>query len=218
MPALDAAFFDAVRPLFGGSLTQSQVDGITLICKAWERFGDGNIRHLAYVLATAKWETAHTMQPVREIGRGKGKRYGKPDETGKAPYGRGLVQLTWRDNYVNADIKLGLRGRLAENYDLALDPEISVRILIAGMLEGWFTKKKLSQFETFKDMRRVVNGTDKADLIAGYAQTFLRALAGLPATKAPEVPPATETPPAGLAGLLAALIKFIIDLLKGLRK
>lgn len=208
MPALDAAFFDAVRPLFGGSLTQSQVDGITLICKAWERFGDGNNRHLAYVLATAKHETAHTMQPIREIGRGKGKRYGKPDATGKAPYGRGFVQLTWRDNYVNADIRLGLRGRLAENYDLALDPEISVRILIAGMLEGWFTKKKLSQFDSFKDMRRVVNGTDKDDEIADIAVGFLKALEAEPAPSAVH----------GQWAWLTDLIKALIEWLKGLRK
>jgi len=28
MTALDAAFFDAVRPLFGGALSQQQVDGM----------------------------------------------------------------------------------------------------------------------------------------------------------------------------------------------
>lgn len=204
-----SAFFAAVRPLFGGSLTQKQVDGINLTLDAWERFGDGDDRHLAYILATKKHETANTMQPIREYGRGKGKAYGKPDETGKAPYGRGDVQLTWRDNYVKADIQLGLRGRLAENYDLALDPEISVRILIAGMLEGWFTGKKLSDFSSFKDMRRVVNGTDKAEAIAKYAEAFLEAIeqAG-----APEVPAEPETPPTGLLGLLVTILKFILNL------
>ena len=61
-------------------------------------------------------------------------------------------------------------------------------------------------------MRRVVNGTDKADLIAGYAETFLRALDGLPASAAPEVPATPETPPTGLAGVLAALITLIVKL------
>ena len=202
-----SAFFAAVRPLFGGALSQKQVDGMNLILDAWDRFGDGNVKHLAYILATVKWETANTMQPIREFGRGKGHAYDKPDETGKAPYGRGLVQLTHRANYVKADMELGLRGRLAENYDLALDPEISARILIAGMLEGWFTTKKLSDYDNFKDMRRVVNGTDKAQMIADYADTFLEALSK----------PEPVAPAAG-DGWLATLIKLIIDFIKGLKK
>jgi predicted chitinase len=214
MPAT-SAFFAAVRPLFGGSLSQKQVDGINAILAAWERFGDGDDRHLAYILATVKHETAHTMQPIREFGRGKGKAYGKPDETGKAPYGRGLVQLTWRYNYVKADMELGLRGRLAENYDLALDPEISVRILIAGMLEGWFTGKKLADYSEFKSMRRVVNGTDKASLIAGHADTFL---AAIQAAKAAAEPANPANPANGWVGILINLIKALFEWIKGLRK
>ena len=60
--------FDKVRPLFGGKLSQSQVDGVNQIVSSWETYGDGNIRHLAYLLATARWETAHTMQPIYERG------------------------------------------------------------------------------------------------------------------------------------------------------
>lgn len=168
--------FAAVKPMFGGKLSQGQVDGINHIVTAFNAHGDGLKWHLAYLLATARHETANTMQPIREYGLGKGHPYGKVDATGKAPYGRGYVQLTWDYNYKKADEKLGLGGKLAHDYDLALDPDIAARILISGCLQGWFTGKKLGDYASFKEMRRVVNGTDKSDLIATYANSFLRSI------------------------------------------
>lgn len=215
--------FNKVRPLFGGKLKQSQVDGIVVTLNAWDRYGNSNVHHLAYLLATKKWETAHTMQPIREFGRGKGRPYGKVDSTGKAPYGRGDVQLTWRDNYVRADRELNLGGRLAADYDLALNPEIAVRVLITGSLEGWFTGKKLGDYSNFKDMRRVINGTDKAAQIAAIADGFLAALtsrAAEPVKETPEteqVEPDVSTPEPK-SNWLAALIAIIVNFLKGLRK
>lgn len=171
------AFFAAVRGrLFGGKLSQPQVDGINLVLGAFATDGDGDPRHLSYILATDFHETDRTMQPIREYGLGKKHPYGKVDATGKAPYGRGLVQLTWRENYVLADKKLGLGGKLAADYDLALDPTIAARVLVRGSLEGWFTGKGLGAFKTYRDMRRVINGLDRADLIAGYAEAFEAAL------------------------------------------
>jgi hypothetical protein len=167
--------FDLVRPMFG-KLSQPQVDGINRIVADFNAYGDGDRRHLAYLLATAKHETWNTMQPVKEVGAGKGHDYGRIDATGKAPYGRGYVQLTHAVNYQKADSKLGLGGRLAKDYDLALDPDIAARVLIRGCIEGWFTGKKLSSYSDFKNMRRVINGLDKADLIATYANSFLRAI------------------------------------------
>lgn len=182
------AFFDAIRnPLFGGGLSEQQVQGVETITEAWYRYDTGqdvkaSRAQLAYVLATAYHETAHTMKPVREIGRGHGKRYGKPGRNGgQVPYGRGYVQLTWDENYERADQELGLDGKLIANYDLALDPEIAVKILFRGMFEGWFTGKKLHDYvnhqnRDFRNARRVVNGLDKATHIAGYAKEFLVAL------------------------------------------
>lgn len=174
--------FDVIRQMFGGHLVQSQVDGVNALMTAWAAGGDGDKRKEAYVLATAKHETADKMQPIKEYGLGAGHAYGKVDETGKAPYGRGYVQLTWRSGYVLADHKLSLGGKLAANYDLALEPDIAARIIVRGMSEGWFTGKTLADYinlsgTDFLDARRVVNGTDKASLIAGYADTFLTALA-----------------------------------------
>ena len=49
------------------------------------------------------------MQPIEEYGKGSTAAYGQPDpETGQTYYGRGFVQLTWRDNYARADQELDI--------------------------------------------------------------------------------------------------------------
>lgn len=125
------------------------------------------------------------MSPIREYGKGRGKKYGVPGRHGdQVPYGRGDVQLTWASNYEKMDAALGLGGRLLADYDLALDPVISADIMVAGMRDGIFTgvglgkflPTRLGSFEQFKDARRIVNGTDKDALIAGYAAVFQQGL------------------------------------------
>ena len=95
-------FFDHARlTLFDGSLRQSQVNGMNAILDEWDRaYAKKDDRWLAYMLATTHHETAMTMQPIEEYGKGNGRSYGVPDpQTGKAYYGRGFVQLTWKTNY-----------------------------------------------------------------------------------------------------------------------
>lgn len=180
-----AAFFDVVRkaaPL-GPSLSQSEVDGCTRILKACAGLP---LAWAAYILATDVHETAGQMRPIPEYGKGAGKAYGKPGRNaGQIAYGRGDVQLTWDDNYERADRELDLGGRLVANYELALDPEISAKVLVGGMTGGWFTGKSLADLlpsdrpatrAQFAGARPIVNGRDKADLIAGYAVTFQDAL------------------------------------------
>jgi putative chitinase len=58
--------FDVIRPMFGGSLTQEQVDGINAVLSAWEDHGDGDNRKLAYALATAHHETGRRFTAVIE--------------------------------------------------------------------------------------------------------------------------------------------------------
>lgn len=129
---------------------------------------------LAYILATAYWETAKTMKPVREAywlnedWRRKNLRY-------YPYYGRGYVQLTWKYNYKLAGDVFG--RRLVENPDIALESELAAKIIVRGMMNGWFTGKKLSQYVTlefsdFRNARRVVNGTDKAREIAKLAKEY----------------------------------------------
>lgn len=88
--------------------------------------------------------------------------------------GRGQVHLTGRDNYKKASAATGLD--LVGSPDLALRRDVSAKILVAGMSEGWFTGKRLSDYQSYEDMRRIVNGTDKAAVIAGYAVKFEAAL------------------------------------------
>lgn len=57
----------------------------------------------AYILATAEHESDH-FKTLTEYSKGKLKKYGKIDEsTGHAYYGRGYVQLTWKENYERYD-------------------------------------------------------------------------------------------------------------------
>jgi hypothetical protein len=80
------AFYDSIRQsLFGGSLSQSQVDGHSILGKACGIFRlDPFITQSAYVLATAYHETAKTMQPIEE--------YGGPSTRYAPWYGRGFVR------------------------------------------------------------------------------------------------------------------------------
>lgn len=131
--------------------------------------------HVAYILATAWHETAHTMKPVREYGGDKYLRTKK-----YWPYvGMGYVQLTWKYNYVMASDKLGV-DFVADPKKLLI-PEYAATILVRGMLEGWFTSKPLSRYITdeatdYVGARRVINGTDKANMIADYARVYERLL------------------------------------------
>lgn len=178
-----ATFFASVRKdIFNGKLSQSQVAGLDALLNEYEAKPCDTL-WMAYMLATAYHETAATMQPIAEYGKGKGRKYGVKGKYGQVPYGRGWVQLTWDFNYEKADKELGLDGALLKNFDLALDLGIATRILFRGMFEGWFTGKKLSDYFNDKttdwvNARRIINGTDKAQHIADIAQKFHTALKG----------------------------------------
>jgi hypothetical protein len=137
---------------------------------------------LGYALATTFHETARTMQPIEEYGRGKGKSYGP---TGF--WGRGFVQLTWEENYAKATQRLRQLGYLRANEDLVKTPKLAMRldvaaaILFYGMAEGWFTGKKLADYfggGRYEPVgaRRIINGTDKDELIAGQCGLMVDAL------------------------------------------
>lgn len=164
-------FFDRVRrSVFGGKLTKSQVDGISKILtyrdSNWPKMPDNE---LAYLLATVTHETAFTMQPITEMGSTqylKSKRYW--------PWiGRGLIQITWKTNY----LKFGIKDPAA-----ALTWPVSLDVAFRGMILGMFTGKKLSDYikpgkvPDYVGARAIINGTDRAKLIAGYALAFQDAL------------------------------------------
>ena len=169
-----AAFFAAVRSApFDGRLSQLQVDGMNAILDEWRKRKLTDLRWLAYMLATTFHETARTMLPIREFGRGRGARYGT------TYYGRGFVQLTWEANYRKASAVVGVD--LVADPDRALELPIAATIMFDGMIKGWFTGHKLvdhlnATVSDYVQARRIINGTDRAVAIAGYAVGFERAL------------------------------------------
>lgn len=164
-------------------LSQAQVKSLDIILNEWDKLCDTDLRRLAYILSTVYHETARTMLPIEEYGRGKGHPYGNP-VNGKTYYGRGYVQLTWRSNYDKMGRLIG--ADLVNNPELALDPAIAVKIMFEGMLKkesfrGDFTGHSLEEYfngakEDPVQARRIINGLDKAELIAGYYKKFYQCL------------------------------------------
>jgi hypothetical protein len=153
----------------------------------------------AYALATAYHETAHTMQPISEFG---GPKYFTRmyDITGARPKlahdmgnttpgdgprycGRGFVQLTWKANYAKASAVIG--EDLVAHPEKAMRVDVAAKIMRSGMEKGWFTGKAFRHYlpdakgtlAQYTAARRIINGTDKAGLIAGYAMQIEAALA-----------------------------------------
>lgn len=169
----------------------------------------------AYVLATARWETAHTMKPVKEA-YWLSETWRKNNLRYYPWYGRGFVQLTWEANYQKAAKKTGVA--LDKDPDLALDPHTAADVLVIGMVEGWFTGKKLSDYITLKTSnfvgaRRIVNGTDKAAQIADLAKQYdklLKAEGYGERAAAPE----TGIPASPKPSLLSLLLSFLSKLFR----
>lgn len=151
-------------------------------------------RHIAYLLATIKHETANTFEPIVERGSRKyfdryepatrlGKQLGNTEiGDGFRFRGRGYVQITGRHNYARLSTFVG-RDLIAQPDDACL-PDVAYKIASSGMINGLFTGVRLDRYITARKCdyvaaRRVVNGQDRAQLIAGYAGRFEQLLAGM---------------------------------------
>lgn len=147
------------------------------------------ITHKAYALATVRHECAGTWRPILELGNaahfaryegGLAHALGNTEPgDGYRFRGRGFVQITGRVNYRRLGGRLDLD--LESNPDQALDPVIAYRILSLGMSEGLFTGAPLDRYLTpgstdYVNARRVINGLDCAERVAGYAREFERIL------------------------------------------
>ena len=147
---------------------------IQAIISEARRQGITNKAQIAYILATVKHETNDTFQPVQEayfLGEPKAENY-RQTLWYYPFYGRGYVQLTHDYNYREYSNLLGLD--LINQPDLVMRPDISLLILIDGMKRRVFTGVGLDDYITasnvdFYNARRIINGTDAAPLIAGYA-------------------------------------------------
>lgn len=155
-----------------GELDEVQKDSIREIVAAFDQYGDGDKRKLAYILATCRHES--NFRPIKE-------RRARASQTHvynlqnrywhTGYYGRGFVQLTWQRNYEKMSKFLGVD--LVSNPDLALKPTFAAKILVYGMMNGSFTRRKLADYiaansADFYQARKTVNGLDKAALIQNY--------------------------------------------------
>lgn len=187
------SFYGLIRnSIFPGMLGPGQVDGINRILDEWERRNLTDVRWLAYMLATVYWETAHTMQPIREMG-------GEAYLRSKKYYpwvGEGLVQVTWEVNH---------RKYGATAPGQLMTWPIALKALFDGMIRGDFTNKKLSDYfgsgvSDWVNARRIINGIDRAQEIAAIARKFYSALLASKAQDAPR-PDVVPTPTRQLSWL-----------------
>jgi putative chitinase len=136
--------------------------------------------------------------------------------------GRGFVQITGKDNYERAGKKL--LTDLVKSPELATHCGTAASILYAGMAEGWFTGKKLSDYFRHGltdpyNARRIVNGLDRASDIAGYYHKFLAALEAAKVAGPSVVPPPPDIEPiapipqptnAAAAALVGGLVAAVV--------
>lgn len=187
---LNTAGFSILRNKFG-NLTQTQVNQLNSLVDLCETSGL-TTQQVAYCLATAWHETGTTLLPITEKGAISyfdkydtgpiAARLGNTPELDGDGYkyrGRGYVQITGTKNYRTfSDI---LNADIVTTPDLALRYDYAGIIMVEGMKRGLFTTKKLSDFinDTKTDYvgaRKIINGIDRAQLIASYAVTFESAL------------------------------------------
>lgn len=167
--AMIKLYLDSFKKSFG-ELNQAQAQSIAQIISSFLIYGDRDFRKLSYILATAWHESKLALVKEKRGAPGSDLYQRQEAYWPSGYYGRGFVQLTHKTNYE----KLGkfLNIDLVKNPDLALDRRYAADIINIGMMEGLFTGLNLARFintgADYINARKVVNGLDRAELIAGY--------------------------------------------------
>jgi len=190
----------------GGNAAQTEA----AIVQECLRQGVTDDAQIAYILATAKHESGDYVY-YEEIASGSA--YENRSDLGNSQpgdgvrfKGRGLVQITGRANYKKySDI---LKRDFVGDPKGMAEPSVAVFTLVHGSANGVFTGLKLSDYigggrQDFYNARRIINGTDRAELIAGYARDYLKRVPQLKNSSGSNVQPAmapqaapTTNPPA----------------------
>jgi len=170
-------------------LTETQKQSVQDIVDACTKYGVTDKRMMAYILATAYWETGRTMLPIEEYGRGAGHKYGHKIKQSGEPYetpdhiyyGRGFCQTSWYENYQMLSDQAYAKQQgwdFLNHPELLLLMEPSVWAMIHCMYHGLYTGVGLPKYfnDTVTDpvnARKIINGLDKADMIAGFYAEFI---------------------------------------------
>lgn len=195
-------------------LSANAEDSVKLIVAECQKQGITNPQQIAYILATAQHESDgfKTLEEYADGSAYEGRSdLGNTNSGDGVKYkGRGFVQLTGRVNYDKYSKIVG--KDLINNPELLQqDAGLSAFVLVHGMKNGSYTGAGLDEFTDasgnvdFNGARAIVNGSDRASLIAGYAQDWLKKVpqylgstptpmqAATPATPASTAP--VQTPP-----------------------
>lgn len=177
-----AKFYNSIRRKL--NLTTMNVMGMDKVL-AYGLPRRNSTQQFAYILATAWWESAQTMQPVKEA-YWMSEAWRKRNLRYYPHYGRGLVQTTWEWNYRKMSPVVGTD--LVRNPDALLEWQYALPALFVGMEKGMYTGKSVDDyiddldesdaedFREYKNARRVVNAMDQAAAIASLALTFEKGL------------------------------------------
>jgi hypothetical protein len=199
------AIIDKYEKEFGPLAESSRINLVNILDYMSNDSKINDIRIAAYALASIKFETSNTFQPLAEHGSDDylkriygpatslGKRFGHlSDEDALRFRGRGYIQITGRANYDRIGKIIGVD--LVNNPDFALQPDVAYKIYVFSLVDGYLTGKKISDFinETETDYvnaRRVINGgLMNAPLIADTAtriERILKASLSNPAANGP---------------------------------
>lgn len=123
----------------------------------------------AYCLATAKHESTWAGVSFKPVKEGRQKTPGKAKANqdrywGTGYYGRGYVQVTWKENYLKVGKLLGVGDKFVKEPDLLLDPHWAYEAMVIGMTLGIYRGHKLDDYfkkgkaPNYVGARDIING------------------------------------------------------------